>query len=196
MLRIHSLEWSTRRALRRLQKLGLIAVAAGLVACAHVEREASQGMETELGLAGFKVMAADSAEKQNMLHSLPPQTVTRIVRPDQTYYIYADPNLCACLYVGRQAEYDALTRLGVERRLSDQQLAVNEMEQGQAAGWTPSGPWGNWGWGGGYGGYGGMGYGGVGPGGTGYGGGMGPGATGYGVDGWGGAYMRPAWDPW
>ncbi|MBM4199897.1 MAG: hypothetical protein FJ189_01245 [Gammaproteobacteria bacterium] len=180
----------------RFRRLPVLVSAALVAACATVERSSSEGMEAELGLAGFKVMAADTAEKQNMLHALPPRSVTRIVRPDQTYYIYADPDLCACLYVGRQAEYDALARLGVERRLSDRQLAVNEMEQGQAAGWTPSGPWGNWGWGGGYGGYGGMGYGGVGPGGTGYGGGMGPGAAGYGVDGWGGAYMRPAWDPW
>lgn len=159
-----------------------------LVACAQIERASPRGMESELSVAGFKVMAADTAEKQTLLHSLPPRSVTRIARPDQTYYIYADPDLCACLYVGRQAEYDALTRLGMERRLSDEQLAANEIDQNQAAGWLPAGPWGNWGWGGGYGG--------MGLGGAGYGGGMGPGAAGYGVDGWSGAYMRPAWDPW
>jgi hypothetical protein len=138
-------------------------------------------------------MAADTAEKQQLLHSLPARSITRIVRPDNTYYMYADPDLCACLYVGRDAEYSNLTRLGAERHLSDEQLATNELEQGQAAGWTPTGPWGGMGYGGGMGGYYG---GGIGPGGTGYGGGMGPGAAGYGVDGWGGAYMRPAWDPW
>jgi hypothetical protein len=162
---------------------------ASVAACTPIERSTSRGMETELSLAGFKVMAADTAEKQKMLHTLPPRSVTRIVRPDNTYYIYADPDLCACLYVGREAEYDNFKHLGVERQLSDEQLAANEVAQGQAAGWTPSGPWGGWGWGGA--GYGGMGYGGMG-----YGGGMGPGAAGYGVDGWGGAYMRPAWDPW
>lgn len=155
-----------------------------LLGCVSIERSAPRGMETELSLAGFKVMAADTAEKQKMLHTLPPRAITRIVRPDNTYYIYADPDLCACLYVGREAEYDHFTRLGAERQLSDQQLAANEVEQGAAAGWSPSGPWGLWGWGGAP--YGGMGYS----------GGMGPGATGYGVDGWGGAYMRPSWDPW
>lgn len=173
----------------QVQGSSLLLVAVSLAACAPIERATSRGMESELSLAGFKVMAADTAEKQQMLHTLPPRTVTRVVRPDNTYYLYADPDLCACLYVGREAEYNNFTRLGVERQLSDEQLAANEVAQNQAAGWGPVGPWGNWGWGGGY--YGGMGFGSMG-----YGGGMGPGAAGYGVDGWGGAYMRPAWDPW
>lgn len=160
-----------------------------LLGCAQIERSTPRSMETELSLAGFKVMAADTAEKQKMLHTLPPRSITRIVRPDNTYYIYADPDLCACLYVGREAEYDHFSRLGVEREISDQQLRANEVQQGYAAGWSPAGPWGGWGWGG-------MGYGGMGAGGMGYGGGMGPGAGGYGVDGWSGAYMRPSWDPW
>jgi hypothetical protein len=106
-------------------------------------------MEAELNLAGFKVMAADTAEKQTMLHTLPPRTVTRIVRPDNTYYIYADPDLCACLYVGRAQEYDHLTRLGAERQISDEQLLANEAAQNQAAGWGPVGAWGHRGLGGG-----------------------------------------------
>lgn len=162
----------------------VLVLPAALFGCAPLERSSPRGMETELSLAGFKVMAADTAEKQKMLHSLPTRTVTRIVRPDNAYYIYADPDLCACLYVGREAEYDNLMRLGAERQISDQQLMANEVDQDQAAGWGPVGPWGYWGWGG------------AGYAGTGYAGGMGPGAMGYGVDGWSGAYMRPAWDPW
>ncbi len=171
---------------RLVLALGLSAAFAG---CAPLERSSPRGMETELSLAGFKVMAADTTEKQELLHTLPARSLTRIVRPDNVYYIYADPDLCACLYVGRETEYDHLTRLGAERRIADEQLAANEVAQDQAAGWGPVGPWGNWGWGGA--GYGGMGYSGMG-----YAGGMGPGALGYGVDGWSGAYMRPAWDPW
>lgn len=174
------------RPLRRWRIIGLLALPV-LAGCATIERSTPRGMETELGIAGFKVMAADTAEKQKMLHTLPARTITRIARPDNVYYIYADPDLCACLYVGRQNEYDHLMRLGSERRLADEQLMANEVQQDQAAGWGPVGPWGNWG---------GAGYGGMGFGGTGYAGGMGPGAMGYGVDGWSGAYMRPAWDPW
>lgn len=171
-----------RQLLARL--IAAPAVSVSLVGCAQIERSTPRGMEAELNLAGFKVMAADTAEKQTMLHTLPPRTVTRIVRPDNTYYIYADPDLCACLYVGRAQEYDHLTRLGAERQISDEQLLANEAAQNQAAGWGPVGAWGNWGWGAG--GYSAMGYS----------GGMGPGAEGYGADGWGGAYMRPSWDPW
>ena len=78
------------------------ALTASLIACAPLERNSLRGMETELSVAGFKVMAADTAEKQKMLHTLPPRTVTRIVRPDNTYYIYADPDLGpACTSVAR-----------------------------------------------------------------------------------------------
>jgi len=130
-------------------------------------------MESELSLAGFKVLLADTSEKQQMLHTLPAKTVTRVDRPDNTYYIYADPDLCSCLYVGRQAEYDRFTSLGIERQISNEQLMANEMAEDRKVGWGPTGPWGYWGWGsGGY-------------------------AGGYGAPTYGGSYyLRPAWDPW
>jgi hypothetical protein len=154
-----------------------------LAACAQMQRASNRGMESELSLAGFKVLIADTAEKQTMLHTLSPRTVTRMDRPDGTYFFYADPDLCSCLYVGRQAEYDAYQKLLVERQLSDQQMYANEMAQDRQVGWGPTGPWGysGYGGGGGYGGFGGYG---------GYGGGYG---AGYG---YGGYNMRPAWDPW
>ena len=40
--------------------------------------------------------------------------MTRIPRPDNVYYIYSDPDLCSCLYVGRQQEFDHLQQLSVD----------------------------------------------------------------------------------
>ncbi|MFO1419120.1 MAG: hypothetical protein U1E83_10680 [Methylotetracoccus sp.] len=121
----------------------------------QIRRSSPRGMESDLSAVGFKVLIADSAQKQTMLHELPPQTISRVDRPDGTYYLYADPNLCACLYVGRQAEYNAYQKLLVERQMSDQALIGNEIAEDQRAGWGPSGAWGNWGYGSGMYGYGG-----------------------------------------
>jgi hypothetical protein len=128
-------------------------------------------MESELSLAGFKVLLADTAEKQQMLHTLPAKTLTRVDRSDNTYYIYADPDLCSCLYVGRQAEYDSFKHIGMDGRFSDEQMMANEMAEDRKVGWGPMGPWGSWGWGGGY-------------------------DAGYGSPPFGSYYLRPAWDPW
>ena len=128
----------------------LIATALTLAGCAEVKhdfRESStRSMENQLKAAGFKIMLADTAERQKMLQSLPPETVTRIPRPDNVYFIYPDPDVCSCLYVGRQPEYERLQQLGAEMAQANRAMITHEIEENQQAGWAPSGPWGNWGY--------------------------------------------------
>lgn len=98
--------------------------------------------ESHLLDAGFKIMMADTKERQTMLNSLPPDQITSIPRPDQTYYIFPDPKVCSCLYVGRQAEFNRLQQLAVDSRISSEQLAIHELQQDYQSGWGPMGPWG------------------------------------------------------
>lgn len=92
--------------------------------------------------AGFKIMTADTKERQDMMNSLSPESITRIPRPEGVYYIYADPDTCACLYVGRDIEYQKLQQLAVERQISDRALATNELRQDEQSGWGAPAPWG------------------------------------------------------
>ncbi len=121
-----------------------------LTACTtlkHEYRESNaRSMEEQLRDAGFKVMLADTQERQKMLTTLRPETLTRIPRPDNVYYIYADPDLCSCLYVGRESEYDKLQQLSADMAKSNQAMITHEIAENQQAGWAPSGPWGNWGY--------------------------------------------------
>jgi hypothetical protein len=91
-------------------------------------------------------MIADTKARQEMLHSLTPETISRIPRPDNVYYIYADPVLCSCLYVGREIEYRKLQQLAADLRISDEQMIANEIREDQQAGWGPTGAWGKWGY--------------------------------------------------
>ncbi len=126
--------------------LGLLALSACTTIKHDMRESSTRSMEDQLKAAGFKLMLADTKERQKMLTTLPPERVTRIPRPDTVYYIYSDPDLCSCLYVGRQQEYDHLQQLSVEMANANQAMVTHEIAENQQAGWSPSGPWGNMGY--------------------------------------------------
>lgn len=68
----------------------------------EIQESNARTTENQLTAAGFKIMMADTKERQKMLTSLPPDTMSHFQRPDNTYYVYPDPVVCSCLYVGRQ----------------------------------------------------------------------------------------------
>jgi len=119
--------------------------------CASIKKEirdsGTHSMESQLRASGFKIMIADTKDRQELMNSLPPQTITRIARPDNVYYIYPDPNVCSCLYVGRDAEYQSLQQLSASASQSRQASYMHQRAETQEAGNAPMGPWGNYGWG-------------------------------------------------
>ena len=114
------------------------ALACGIAACAQVKESGNRFEEGQLRAAGFKLMLADRADRQQMLRSLAPDTITRLQREGVAYYVYPDPDGCVCLYVGREAEYLKLQQLTADWQSSQQQLMYNDMEANSANGW---GPW-------------------------------------------------------
>lgn len=97
--------------------------------------------EDNLLTAGFKIMIADTQDRQRMLHSLPAETISSIPREDHTYYIYPDPELCGCLYVGREIEFAKLEQLAIDRQISNQALMTHELQEDEMSGWGPPAPW-------------------------------------------------------
>ena len=126
--------------------LGLLALSACTTIKHDMRESSTRSMEDQLKAAGFKLMLADTQERQKMLTTLPPERVTRIPRPNNVYYIYSDPDLCSCLYVGRQQEFDHLQQLSVDMANANQAMVTHEIAENQQAGWSPSGPWGNMGY--------------------------------------------------
>ena len=121
-----------------LVALGLIAAA---VPACQLQQQSIVQHEDNLSAAGFVVHLANTAERQTMLHRLPPNQFVRRVNGDQTLYVYADPVACSCLYVGNQQAFD--------RYVSNQQLdlygqaKINALSYDDAAwNWDAWGPWG------------------------------------------------------
>lgn len=99
-------------------------------------------MESQLRAAGFKIMIADTKERQDLMRSLNAESINRIDRPNMVFYVYPDPDVCSCLYVGRETEYQNLQALQISSAQSDRALRVRQMNIDQQAGWGPPGMWG------------------------------------------------------
>ena len=126
----------------------------GLAACA-TQQQLVSSKEDALAAAGFIVRPANTPERQNMLNRLPPHHFVQRVRGDDVVYVYADPLVCDCLYVGSQQAFGRYKRQMQEQRLADEQEMTAEDYSDPAWSW---GAWGG-GWGPGFGPGFGMGYG-------------------------------------
>ena len=56
-------------------------------------------------ISGFVPQIADTPEKLRHLHSLPPDQLITRTRNGKTTYLYADPTICRCVYVGTPEAY-------------------------------------------------------------------------------------------
>lgn len=132
------------------RSVSIVLLPLSLLACSTVKHEIAESnardMEYQLHAAGFKVMLADTNEKQNLLKRLPSGTVSRYPAGSTVYYMYPDPVVCSCLYVGRETEFRNLQRLAVDLGRSNQAMISHEIAENEQAQWGPSGPWGNMGY--------------------------------------------------
>ena len=103
---------SSTSALARVRAapISVALVAAFVITAAYVGRTASQENGAANNLftgAGFVVRYADTPEKMAHLRRLPPDKLVTRSRGGKKYYIYADPTICRCAYVGNAAAYQA-----------------------------------------------------------------------------------------
>jgi hypothetical protein len=97
--------------------------------------------EDDLSAAGFTVIIADTAERQEMMNRLPANQFVQRVSANAVHYVYADPKVCGCLYIGTQQAFDqfvANQQLDAEQA---QRMAVENFYDA-AWNWDAWGPWG------------------------------------------------------
>jgi hypothetical protein len=99
-----------------------IAVGAALAAgaCANTEGATSQKDDMLLS-AGFVSKKADATARMAGLKSLPPHQFVVRNRNGRTVYLYADPTVCGCVYVGNQNAYDQY-RIAARQTATDDQI--------------------------------------------------------------------------
>jgi hypothetical protein len=121
---------------KQILALGLLVVV--LAAC-----QSTQVLQQEDGLtaAGFSVRIADTAERQAMMNRLPANQFVQRVNGNSVHYVYADPMVCGCLYIGTQQEFD---RYVVNQQLDfEQAQRIAFLNYYDAAwNWDAWGPWG------------------------------------------------------
>ncbi len=119
----------------------------GVLVALAVGCSTTSSKENMLSAAGFKMVAADTPEKEAHLKSLPADKVTAVQRNGTMYYTFPNPKENV-LYVGNEAEYQKYQQLRMQKQLADEQLNTAEMYNNNTA-WGVWGPWGGapgWAW--------------------------------------------------
>ena len=112
--------------------------------------------ENDLAAAGFLVRPADTSERRTLLAKLPAHKFVQRVKDDKVHYVYADPTVCKCLYVGTQQAYGLYQQnrqserqiKELESDLKDHQNAAEDDDFNQQLysepgyNWEAWGPWG------------------------------------------------------
>ena len=124
--------------------LAALATCLVVAACAAPQQQAVD-QENVLSAAGFAVLPANTPERAASLRNLPPNKVVQRIRGGSVRYVYADPLVCACLYVGDPVAFGSYQQVVLQRRLADEQALTAQLNQGA---WD-EGPWGGGFWGGG-----------------------------------------------
>jgi len=95
--------------------------------------------EQLLTAAGFDKKVADTPERLAHLERLTPARKLVAHRRDgKLYYVYADPEMCKCLYVGTATQY----QVALEKRLANEELvAMQEHQEDDALLWALWAPW-------------------------------------------------------
>ncbi len=103
-----------------------VALCLAVSACVTPEQRAVD-REDLLAAAGFTVRPANTPERIASLHSLPPNKVVQRIRGGTVRYVYADPLVCGCLYVGDENAYGRYRQEVFQRRLANEQEMTAQM---------------------------------------------------------------------
>jgi len=87
----------------------MIAVAI-LTGSATLQAAAARSTEQRLSAAGFTAEAADTSPVLGGVRTAPARQLLREVHDGKTVYVYRDPQVCGCRYVGGEPEYQQYQR--------------------------------------------------------------------------------------
>jgi hypothetical protein len=130
----------------RALAVAVAALMAG-IGCAAPRSKQIERSAHLLTSAGFRQIPADNEERAAALARLEPGRVTPVMHRDRTFYVYPDPKLCGCLYVGRADEYDSYLKL-LQQKKSPQPapLPWNSGMLSNGSALLNPGIWGAWNW--------------------------------------------------
>lgn len=119
--------------------LAAMGICLAATACTNPQKVIAD-KEDMMAASGFTFVPVNTPERIASFKTLPPHKFFRQVNGDKVAYIYADPTICNCLYVGGQKAYANYQARRLNKQIAD--------EQAQAAADISMASW-DWGpWGG------------------------------------------------
>ncbi len=97
-----------------------------LTACASIQQKRTVKTEDVLYKAGFKKVSAETPEQFAHLQTLPQRKLVSHQHKDGIRYIYADANLCKCMYVGDREAYQSYKHILLEKEVKDHEHVEGE----------------------------------------------------------------------
>jgi hypothetical protein len=125
---------------RRAQLLIVFAAALAVSGCAAMRRREARNTGDLLVSAGFTTKPADTPEREQQLHAMPPLKLVSESKDGHVVYRYADPYSCDCLYLGDEHAYAEYKRLALQKQIADERLEAAEAEESAVMDWGLWGP--------------------------------------------------------
>jgi hypothetical protein len=119
-----------------------IAILVALQGISGCRSQIIQNKEDSLAAAGFILRPANTPERIAMLKRLPPNRFVRREHGDAVHYVYSDPIVCSCLYVGTQQAYSQYLQDRQQKQIADEQQLSAQEYSDAAWNWGAWGPWG------------------------------------------------------
>jgi hypothetical protein len=100
--------------------------------CAETPRQRARQLEPLLSAAGFHMAPADTPQRRQELASHTPLKMRYYFANGKPHYWFADPYLCNCVFVGREAEFQKYQQLKLQQQLVEREQAAAEMNENAA----------------------------------------------------------------
>jgi hypothetical protein len=130
--------------MRSIDRCRAVAVSSLLLVTTLAGCETQQAVltarENRLSAAGFMIKPANTPERKAMLSRLPPDTFLMREHDDSVHYVFADPTVCGCLYVGTQQAYNQYRANELAEHLADERLLTAQTYSDSEWSWDAWGP--------------------------------------------------------
>ena len=100
--------------------------------------------ENMLAAAGFRVKPANTPERIQSLQALPPNRFVQEDLNGHEVWVYSDPVVCHCLYVGTPEAYQHYQQLAFQQNIANEQVEAAQLNAQWGFGPYGWGPWGPW----------------------------------------------------
>ena len=116
-----------------------------LTGCQTIRDSNAKSKEEMLAAAGFQMKEAQTPEQLANVRNMPQRKLLPHTKDGQVMYVFADAEVCQCVYVGTEKSYQDYQKMVYQTDLADEQETTAAMNSEAMIEWESWGTWGPWG---------------------------------------------------